>query len=1074
MPSWEQAPLVNEKPWEQAPLVGEEPSWIQAPLVAESSMPHYGAYGVAGFGPGQERLRIEEAAKRAVASLEPEPQTKDSAIARVGKGLWNSVIAMPAFVFKTETPTGEMGQISETMKFDEKDFQRRAFSGEPVTQGEVDWYAAPTNKEGKPIERPFWAEAVWLNYQSGRLNVQERTKKEELDKLSVSLKQGKLSWAKKSDIFATISKAEGFKDHATDVLTGVTGFVARLALLKKAFPGVHPAVLWELENEVTGGTPGKGALMYGAFNVPGKLIKGVTTAAKVERTVAESAALGGLTAIESKLETGEVAWKDVAISAGIPWALKTPGLIKSRLKAKDPKFVQAARDVAAAPVQVPTVEGAVTNLKEWSRTAKLIRKEQWEPEVKKLHKRQAKMGGKAEVAALKKGATAEEALRSIKSGFKGKAPRPEIDPPRLTPQQWNALSERVQRVYAKSPFDKSRLQEVLDNLRYRRIIPDPSDFAKLEPILGSEATIKIYEQLARKHHFSKWDGLRLLRDGLKSKFGYDPQARRQFAALRARHPLIRAESTIANLKGIFSEKESLRIAKTIETRPSFTRAVERGINFLGMRPWETKGVKKLQQYGDFTEWLLMRKSKIARGWGRALHAVERGSNVGINLGLLKQFEVAEKYITKLAAKRGWGQKEIDAFWKQRTKDINTFSKRVVAKHPSAKKIQEAAKWWLFSPAYTVSRPLSTVRAIKNLFKGGPGNKTYAAGIVLSNIAAIHLMDVMVNYASNKMRAQDPTKEPLISGASDPTDALSGKIRIGKDVIDLTGGEASWYRLIARLGVSAYAYGKEKVTGDVVTRVGRIPARSPGEEIKRYLQSRETILLGLGKAILTGKDWLGRPLPPKDLILQQIPMEPLQAIVDAGIADGMWEELAEGKYGEVGKDLVSNVPLAALGFMGYGISSYPVPAINTRASFRDIVAQDKYNKDWVDLTPKEQRKLNFRHRKNLEKLDKQVAIERIDRPYNIDRIKEEEREMGERIRSQLSESNQLKVEGVSLGLSRRPEKFFLNDTRYNRYESLVIENLNEHLNKFKKPSEKAVEAIVRQAKKRAWVQLQREL
>ena len=220
--------------------------------------------------------------------------------------------------------------------------------------------------------------------------------------------------------------------------------------------------------------------------------------------------------------------------------------------------------------------------------------------------------------------------------------------------------------------------------------------------------------------------------------------------------------------------------------------------------------------------------------------------------------------------------------------------------------------------------------------------------------------------------------------------------------------------------------------------------------------------------------MGRDVGPTDILLSQIPMEPLQAIIDAGAADGLWEHLYEGDYSKVADDFIRNAPIPGLGMLGYGISSYPVPAINTRSDFRDVIAQGDYNKQWTELSPLEQRKLERKYKTQFETLDKKVAIERVDRPINVDRIKEEERAAGEQIRRKLTEENRLKLQGISIGLSRYPGDFYLNDERFNRYQQLVVEDLNNTLSKFNKTNDKILAELINRSKKKAWVQLRREI
>jgi len=113
-------------------------------------------------------------------------------------------------------------------------------------------------------------------------------------------------------------------EKAVDITAGIGKFVTKLAVLRKVMPGAPEAALWEMENLSSGGIPGMGYALHGAFTAPGKAIKGVTLPAKVGRLAAESAALMGVTGIEQKITTGELQWQDIAVSGLIPGALRLP------------------------------------------------------------------------------------------------------------------------------------------------------------------------------------------------------------------------------------------------------------------------------------------------------------------------------------------------------------------------------------------------------------------------------------------------------------------------------------------------------------------------------------------------------------------------------------------------------------------------------------------------------------------------------------------------------------------------------------------------------------------------------
>ena len=81
---------------------------------------------------------------------------------------------------------------------------------------------------------------------------------------------------------------------------------------------------------------------------------------------------------------------------------------------------------------------------------------------------------------------------------------------------------------------------------------------------------------------------------------------------------------------------------------------------------------------------------------------------------------------------------------------------------------------------------------------------------------------------------------------------------------------------------------------------------------------------------------------------------------------------------------------------------------------------------------------------------------------------------------LSKPNQQLVEDISLGLSRRPKNFYLNDKRYNRYQELTAQFIEEKLSAidFSNVEDikrvKRVQLIVKAAKSRAFMTVRREM
>ena len=949
-----------------------------------------------------------------------------------------------------------------------------------------------------------------------------------------------------------IPEAETFGEKVTDVAAGITTTIAELAALKKIAPGVGNKAIWEIQNLLNGGTPGMGAAMHTMFSVPSKFIPGKTKAAAIARLTAEAGLMGGLSAIEQKLSTGEIDYEKVAINAGLPVALHTLGYVKGRIKAGDKKIVAAAEktakeanislelkiepgdnvyrgtksgkvyvEKAGAKTQNTRMEetpeggtrvvakdtgevlemaqdltvsradvfqGTVDTLLNTTAKAKRIQKVEIEPLLKKLHAEQIQEAqgvfqkAKDTLNAESYKLWEEQAIRRSKAGFKKKMRRPDIEPPKLSNEQWNNISRKAIDVYKNDMFKLTNLQDSLDNLRYEGRIPTPYEFGLLEPVLGTSATLKLYDNLAPNRQFGVWDIPKLVISALKSPFGFDPQTPRQLIAVASKYPKTFIKSSLINLHAYWSKAAANRYIKELEARPSWNEAKDRGLNLVGTKPWSRQN--RLQQYGDWTEFLANRKNRVLKGMGNWLKASERGATTGIDSGMINIYEAEMKGLQKMAIRKGWTEKQINIAAKRKCRDINAFTKRVVAVNPKAVAIQQAANYVMFSPAYTISRPYSLVRALTGIVGSGPRDRLYASEIILRNIATIWGMSTIGALAAWKHMAHKPNEEPPVQGSMNPADSLWGKLRVGNNVIDLSFGEASWYRLIARIGISTYA-GVQQVRNEsefptaLDTPLGKIRTYKTSEEAVRYIESRETVALSLAKTLLTGKDWLGKPTNyTEELTNAAMPLAALKDIVDAGFASGLWEAMYQGvqtgDWSKVGTKPLQDIPVGTLGFAGVGVMSYKVPTATTRARFRDYLAGKEYKKDWDSLRPTEQVLLERKYKKQLTTMDKKIAEERVKQPVDVNRIQEEERRADARVRKMLPSEIQLKVAGVSLGIGRRPKNFYLNDDRYQRYQQLVSESVKRIFGRSKNPSAETAKKLLTIAKNSAWLQLKREM
>jgi hypothetical protein len=688
-----------------------------------------------------------------------------------------------------------------------------------------------------------------------------------------------------------------------------------------------------------------------------------------------------------------------------------------------------------------SIEETTKTLVKWSKKAKPLNKTERAAAVKANQQRQTAAGMSTARRNILKGHSAHDSVIKAMRAMTGEADIPKVTPPNLSTAQWEAIERKAIERWptAHDWFKIPQTWRIIDKLKGGNI-PTDTEFGVLEELIGRKAVLALHKGIVTPYEYSWADTPWLTRDILKMTFAYDPQASplRQTSGIVGRHPLVGEKALDVNIRAYAGErikptrllrrlsrkirgKETTkfepgkvaaeRIQAEIKAHPTYELS-KKYVTYLSDDPWASKEAgTKLHQYGRAGDFLQQIKgnnpaSKLLRKWGQWISASERGANAGMNTATQLMWIEGEKDLARDLARKAMTPAQIHQWRVNRGRDIMTGLKRRTAITKQGRQLQQAANWFLFSPTNTWSRLIHPFQVIKRLAKGKGYERTYAAELMVSNIAKISAMGAIAAYTGHRLRANDPTEEPYIDGSNDPTNNLWGKTRVGNDVYDPTGGDASTLRMFARLGTSAYMYGREWFTDKEGT------APSAGETT--------------------------------DALLKAFPIEFVISVVEAGTADGTWEQLVSGDIQEASKGFIGNLPVAAFGLLGGGTGSYPVKAAYTRHRFKDIIAQKEYDKDWDDLAIADQRKLMRDHREEFETLDRRVAAERVKDPYKAERQKEEARLSQEKISGLLSKSNRKKVADFSVAVSRRPKNFYLNDERYQKYQELTAKYLNERL------------------------------
>ncbi len=128
--------------------------------------------------------------------------------------------------------------------------------------------------------------------------------------------------------FSYVPEAETFGENIVDATANIVAMMAELAILRKILPAGTPEwMVWEIQNNLSGGKPGHGALMYWTLAEVRKTFPGVEFKPSALRVLTTGGIFVGATATDP-----DATVEDLIIAAGIPVALELAGLTRNRFK----------------------------------------------------------------------------------------------------------------------------------------------------------------------------------------------------------------------------------------------------------------------------------------------------------------------------------------------------------------------------------------------------------------------------------------------------------------------------------------------------------------------------------------------------------------------------------------------------------------------------------------------------------------------------------------------------------------------------------------------------------------------
>ncbi|MFA5158146.1 MAG: hypothetical protein WC451_03120 [Patescibacteria group bacterium] len=888
-----------------------------------------------------------------------------------------------------------------------------------------------------------------------------------------------------------VPAAESFGEYAVDIGAGIGAFMTQLAIAKKIIPPgtvISDTVAWEMINRVNGGKPGEGVAMHAAFSsagVAGEKIVGKIPGKKLIAKVARGAlgpapasiAMGGVAA------AGGASPTEIAIQAGIPYAHAGIKGIKSTIgEAKLKRTIgKKTGEVKLTPEPELTISPEEQRIKiiehnravsKWIEAGKPEGKKPVLPDLgeapkaktegfedvrtkintglskaKKIAAKLVKPGQKAEriqrAAAfekykgelVEKGVPVSEALKQAKSKLKGPLleQQPKYEPPKLETQQWEKISEEIDRSGKFQTYEKIRAQNAVENkLRNGQPLQD-NEIELLSRIFGPE-----FVKAARRvqpWQAKAWRNFEEVMNFWKIGASFDIQMRRQARWLRGRHPVMYAKAVGKNVAGYFSTKAADKIRFEYSGDPLHKQAKADGVVFLEP-PGRLSDAVPVGQRIEFFRTALPSKIK---GVGRLYKASQRGFVESFN------WMQQKLYNYKIDQWHNSGR-QISPEMRADLADFNNtllgFSQPKTDFGAKARRTLSVAMW---SPTLTWSR----IRTPSMIFSN-KAMRTEVATTMASYIGT----GLMMMYAAKRFGGFEVEFNPQ------STDF--GKVKIKNTRFDVFGDGGPYIRALVQF-----------VSGQKKTSTGKIIDYPRGKTLTNFLRNKRSAFIDFTFRMITGESYAGQKiweLPEWDEVKKK-------GSGWVGLAK-LGEKMTATEAGKIaffgGREIVNTfapffmeasveamyndgIPIGLLAgteefFSGTTLSYKPTKAAELQM-LKDSVADLHYNKNWEDLGQREQIQLNRRYSSEFEQMGLEARRERAKRTdYEfVGKVVEESKEAGQNVYKKLDKNLQkamkdANVPGDIIGLSRRAGKWSLNDTRYERYQTLTAERLNEILPK----------------------------
>jgi len=324
----------------------------------------------------------------------------------------------------------------------------------------------------------------------------------------------------------------------------------------------------------------------------------------------------------------------------------------------------------------------------------------------------------------------------------------------------------------------------------------------------------------------------------------------------------------------------------------------------------------------------------------------------------------------------------------------------------------------FAPRYSWSRFQLIGDSVKALTDIATGNASPASKVLAKELVSFVAAGMTILFLAH------------LAGAKverDPRSSDFGKIQMGRTRVDIWGGGQQIARTAAQLFT---AQGKSTKTGEIYTK-DRL------EVFGRFIQSKLSPPAGLTVEMLTGKDFLGEPIPDRVKTKEGFIEYALEKITPLVIQDTVEAYRTEGM-----KTAAAALPMA---FHGVGVQTFERTSMDDLTDLRDHYAIDVFGRKWEELGPRAQNALR-EYKPQIEEQERIAQFDRRNIAFDATRQREAgqlvERSLGKNIRKEMDRIG-VTVGGISRTLNRN---WRLSSDRYSEYQKETSKLINSVLSR----------------------------